>query len=152
MLDVAFVRSPMAHARIKEVLKPKGFEDCVFVCADLDGVRPIRAVSGVKGFKVSEQFVLAKGKVRQVGELVAMCVAPTRAQAEDLADRTEVLLEELPAVVDMLRARTDPPALVHEHWGDNVFLESLVEDDIALVEKSAHVKVRRTIRTARQHM
>ena len=38
MLDVAFVRSPMAHARIKGVLKPKGFEDCVFVCADLDGV------------------------------------------------------------------------------------------------------------------
>jgi carbon-monoxide dehydrogenase large subunit len=152
MLDVAFVRSPMAHGRIKAISKPQGFEDSVFTIEDLQGVKPIRAVSSVKGFKVSEQFVLAKDKVRQVGELVAMCVAPTRAQAEDLADRTEVLLEEIPAVVDMLRARTDPPALVHEEWGDNVFLESLVDDDLSEIRRNAAVTVKRTIKTARQHM
>ncbi len=47
----------------------------MFTAADLAGVKPIRAVSGLKGFKASEQPVLASGKVRQVGELVAMCVA-----------------------------------------------------------------------------
>ena len=148
MLEVAFVRSPMAHARIRGIRKPAG----VFSAEDLDGVNPIRAVSGLKGFKPSAQPVLASGKVRQVGELVAMCVAPTRAEAEDLAERTELDLEELPAVVDMLEARTRPPALVHEEWGDNVFLESLVDDDIASIENLAKVKVKRTIRTARQHM
>jgi DNA-binding transcriptional ArsR family regulator len=152
MLDVAFVRSPMAHAVLGQIIKPRGKEDRVFTAEDLAGVRPIRAVSALKGFKVSEQPVLATGKVRQVGELVAMCVAPTRAQAEDLADDVEVGLEELPAVVDMVQARTNPPALVHEHWGDNVFLESLVDDDIASIEKKARVRVRRSIRTARQHM
>ena len=148
MLEVAFVRSPMAHGRIKSIHKPAG----VFTADDLKDVKPIRAVSSVKGFKVSEQPILATGKVRQVGELVAMCVAATRAEAEDLADQTEIAFEELPAVVDMLEARTKPPALVHEHWGDNVFLESMVDDDIASVAKKAHVKIKRSIRTARQHM
>jgi carbon-monoxide dehydrogenase large subunit len=149
MLEVAFVRSPMAHAKIIRISKSS---DSVFTAEDLNDVKAIRAVSSLKGFKVSEQPILAKDKVRQVGELVAMCVAATRAEAEDLADATEVELEELPAVVDMLEARTKPPALVHEHWGDNVFLESMVDDDIASVEKIAHVKIKRSIRTARQHM
>jgi carbon-monoxide dehydrogenase large subunit len=148
MLEVAFVRSPMAHARIRSIKKAPG----VFTAEDLQGVKPIRAVASLKGFKPSEQPVLARDKVRQVGELVAMCVAPTRAEAEDLADLTEISFEELPAVVDMLEARNNPPALVHEEWGDNVFLESLVEDDLSSVRRDAAVKVRRTIRTARQHM
>ena len=67
------------------------------------GVKPIRAVSGLPGFKISEQPVLATGKVRQVGELVAMCVAPTRAEAEDIAASVTLDLEELPAVYDMLQ-------------------------------------------------
>ncbi len=148
MLEVAFERSPKAHARIKSITKPAS----VFTAEDLAGVRPIRAVSTVKGFKPSEQPILATGKVRQVGELVAMCVAPTRAEAEDLAERVELDLEELPAVVDMLQARTNPPALVHEEWGDNVFLESLTDDDISLIKQRAAVTVRRSIKTARQHM
>jgi carbon-monoxide dehydrogenase large subunit len=152
MLEVAFVRSPMAHAVLGQIIRPRGKEDRVFTAEDLAGVRPIRAVSALKGFKTSEQPVLARGKVRQVGELIAMCVAPTRAQAEDLADEVELELKELPAVVDMVQARKNPPALVHEHWGDNVFLESLVDDDIASIEARARVKVKRSIRTARQHM
>jgi len=152
MLDVAFVRSPVAHARIKAVIKPVDRSGAVYTADDLKNVKPIRAVSSLKGFKPSEQPILARGKLRQVGELVAMCVAPSRAEAEDLADLTEIDFEELPALVDMLEARTNPPALVHEEWGDNVFLESLVDDDLASIEKEAKVKIKRQIRTARQHM
>jgi aerobic carbon-monoxide dehydrogenase large subunit len=152
MLEVAFLRSPMAHGVIRSISKPRGKENLVFTAEDLKGVKPIVASSALKGFKASEQPVLASGKVRQVGELVAMCVAPTRAEAEDLADQTELELEELPAVVDMLAARTQPPALVHEHWGDNVFLETLWDDDLSEVKKKAAVSLRRKIRTARQHM
>jgi carbon-monoxide dehydrogenase large subunit len=152
MLEVAFVRSPMAHARIKGIRKPEGFEDFVFSSSDLLGVRPIQAHTTLKGFKPSDQPVLAAGKVRQVGELVAMCVAPTRAEAEDLADQVELDLEELPAVVDMIEARVKPPALVHDEWGDNVFLESFVDDDLESIKKNAKVRIQRQIRTARQHM
>lgn len=151
MLDVAFVRSPLAHARIRAIHVPEDLKGSVFTAADLDGVKPIRAVSGLPGFKVSEQPVLATGKVRQVGELVALCVAPTRAEAEDMAARVVLDLDELPALHDMLEARKPGAPLVHEHWGDNVFLESLVDIDIAAAF-DAPVKVTRTIATARQCM
>ena len=59
-----------------------------------------RAVSALPGFKISEQPVLATGKVRQVGELVAMCVGRSRAEAEDIAASVVLDLEELPAVHD----------------------------------------------------
>ncbi|MFG1214434.1 xanthine dehydrogenase family protein molybdopterin-binding subunit [Xanthobacter flavus] len=151
MQDVAFVRSPLAHARIRAIHVPEDLKGRVFTAADLDGVKPIRAVSGLPGFKVSEQPVLATGKVRQVGELIAMCVADTRAEAEDMAARVELDLEELPALHDMLDARKPGAALVHEHWGDNVFLESLVNINIEAAF-DAPVKVSRTISTARQCM
>jgi aerobic carbon-monoxide dehydrogenase large subunit len=149
--DVAFVRSPMAHARIKAIHIPARYREAVFTSADLAGVKPIVAVSGLPGFKVSEQPVLATGKVRHVGELVAMCVAPSRAEAEDIAALVTLELEELPAVYDMLEARQPGSALVHEHWGDNVFLETNFEVDITTA-LDAPIQVTREISTARQCM
>jgi aerobic carbon-monoxide dehydrogenase large subunit len=52
MLEVAFVRSPIAHARIRDIRKPPGEESSVFTADDLQDLRPIRAVSSLKGFKV----------------------------------------------------------------------------------------------------
>jgi carbon-monoxide dehydrogenase large subunit len=121
--DLAFVRSPFAHARINAIRKPPGAEHCVFTGADLLGVQPIIANSALPGFKTSAQPVLARDKVRHVGEPVAVCVADTRAAAEDLAAAVEIEFEELPALVDM-RAALTAPTRVHEHWPDNVFLET----------------------------
>jgi carbon-monoxide dehydrogenase large subunit len=153
MLDVAFVRSPVAHGRLGAIGKPPGAEDSVFTMDDLHGVQPIRAVTSLPGFKPSEQWPLARDKVRQVGETIAMCVAATRALAEDLAAQVEVQIEDLPAVVDMLQARSaTPPALVHDGWGDNVFLQTRVGGDIDAIKARAPVVVRRHLRTARQSM
>ena len=152
MKDVAFLRSPLAHARIRAVQVPEKWRGAVFTAEDLTGVRPIRAVSALPGFKPSEQPPLATGKVRHVGELVAICVARTRAEAEDIAAEVEVDFEELPAVVDMLEARAPGAPLVHEDWGDNVFLETLVDGDVDSVKDRAAIKVSREIRTARQCM
>ncbi|GAA4340112.1 xanthine dehydrogenase family protein molybdopterin-binding subunit [Pigmentiphaga soli] len=152
MKDVAFLRSPVAHARLRGVEKPAGFEHVVYTLADLADVKPIVADSGLPGFKSSEQPVLAGAKVRQVGEMIAMCVADTRAEAEDLAAQAWADLEELPAVVDMLAARQPGSALVHEHWGDNVFLETVVDADLDDIRSRAPVRLRRRLRTARQSM
>ncbi len=151
MKDVAFVRSPVAHARIRSVQPPETHRHAVFTAADLSGVKAIRAVTTIKGFKPSEQPPLATDKVRYVGELLAMCVAPTRAEAEDIAAAVVLDLDELPAVHDMLAARDQQSVLLHEQWGDNIFLESLVEIDI---EKAldAPIKVTREVRTSRQCM
>jgi aerobic carbon-monoxide dehydrogenase large subunit len=151
MQDVAFVRSPLAHARIGGIGIPEAVRDRVFTAADLDGVKAIRAVSGLPGFKVSEQPPLATVKARHVGELIAMCVAPSRAEAEDIAACVALDLEELPAVHDMRAAREPGSALVHEHWGDNVFLETSIDVGIAAA-LDAPIKVTRTISTGRQCM
>ncbi len=152
MLEVAFVRSPIAHGRILSIEKPPGFESQVFTMDDLKGVLPIKAETQLPGFKSSEQWPLAKGKVRQVGELIAMCVAPTRAQAEDIAQLVLVDFEELPAVVDMVQARVNPSALVHEEWGDNLFLTTEKYGDLSSIKASATIKINKKLRTARQSM
>ncbi|MDH4987494.1 xanthine dehydrogenase family protein molybdopterin-binding subunit [Aminobacter anthyllidis] len=151
MKDVAFVRSPLAHANIRSVSAHEAIRGQVVLPADLKGVKPIGAVSGLQGFKASEQPILAHDKVRQVGELLAMCVADTRAAAEDIAAQVDVDLEELPAVHDMLKAREPDSALLHEHWGDNVFLETFVDVNFAAA-LDAPIKVTREISTARQNM
>ncbi|MGA7325221.1 MAG: xanthine dehydrogenase family protein molybdopterin-binding subunit [Rhodomicrobium sp.] len=152
MQEVAFVRSPIAHGQVRDVQIPAEFRNRVFVAADLEGVSPIRADTALPGFKSSVQPILATGKVRYVGELVAMCIAPTRAEAEDIAQLVELDIEELPAIVDMLEGRKPGAPLVHEHWGDNLFLTTSIDVDFDNVKLKAHRKVTRELRTARQAM
>ena len=88
MQEVAFLRSPLAHARIRQIKIPPALRERVFIAEDLAGVAPIRADTSLPGFKSSVQPILATAKVRYVGELVAMCVAPSRAEAEDMRSPT----------------------------------------------------------------
>jgi carbon-monoxide dehydrogenase large subunit len=156
MQEVAFLRSPLAHARIAAIHIPPALRDRVFIADDLAGVAPIRADTALPGFKSSVQPILATGKVRYVGELVALCVAPTRAEAEDLAAEIDLDLEPLPVVHDMLGGRRPGASLVHEHWGDNIFLTTLTDVDFEAVKDAvksgAAVSVTRELRTARQAM
>jgi carbon-monoxide dehydrogenase large subunit len=149
MRELAFVRSPLAHARIRGIRKNSAV---VYTIDDLHGVKPITAVSSLPGFRASDQPVLARDKVRHVGEAIAVCVADTRAEAEDMAAAVDVDLEELPAVVDMLHARDPGVPLVHEHWPDNSFFETAFDDDLTAARAAAAVVVRRRLRTARQCM
>ena len=150
--DVAFVRSPLAHARVRGVSKPAGREADVFAAADLEGVSPIHAPSALPGFKRSRQPVFAADRVRHVGEILAACVAEDRAAAEDLAEAVGLDLEELPAVHDSRQARDPAAPLLHDEWGDNVFLESVTGSDLGALRDEAAVSVTRTFRTARQCM
>src|SRR5580704_18261764 len=134
MLEVAFLRSSFAHALLRQIHVPSSIRSRVFIAEDLVGVAPIRADTALPGFKSSVQPVLATGKVRHVGELVAMCIAPSRAEAEDLAALIEVRYEELPALHDMLAARRPGAALVHEHWDDNLFLTTEIEANFDAVK------------------
>jgi carbon-monoxide dehydrogenase large subunit len=152
MLEMAFVRSPLAHARVRAVAKPEDGQGRVFAAGDLEGVRGIRADSGLPGFRSSVQPILAGEKVRHVGEPVAAVLAETRALAEDLAELVAVDFEELPAVHDMLRARDADAPLLHEHWDENAFLESGVDTTFEEAIRDAAVVVKRTYRTARQCM
>lgn len=152
MQEVAFLRSPVAHARIRSINIAATFRQRVFIAEDLEGIRAIRADTALPGFKLSLQPVLATGKVCHVGEPIAMCVAPTRAEAEDIAAQIEVDFEPLPAVHDMLEARRAGAPLVHEAWGDNVFLTTDIDVDFATLRSKAARTVVRELRTSRQVM
>src|SRR5580693_6069986 len=152
MLEVAFLRSPVAHARLRSVTKPAGAEKRVFTIDDLPGARTIRANSALPGFRVSEQPALAKDKLRHVGEAIAACVAESRAAAEDLVGACELDYEALPAVHDMLAAPLPSSPLVHDSWSMNAFLETRRDDDVSDLDAIAAAKVTRTLRTSRQCM
>ena len=106
-MEVAFLRSPVAHGRIRGIRKPAGSEGRVFVREDLVEASDIASPSSLPSYKLSSQPPLAHGKVRFVGEPVVMCVARTRAEAEDLSELVELDIEELPALVDADAARQE---------------------------------------------
>ena len=152
MLDAAFVRSPVAHGQLISIQVPQHLRNLVFTSKDLADVKSIRAVSGLPGFKASEQPVLAEHKLRWVGELLAVCLGETRATAEDAADEVFAEIEDLEPVTDMLKARNPESPLVHEDWGDNVFLETNVDTGVDDVIASAPVKISRRLNMSRQCM
>ena len=152
MREVAFVRSPVAHARLTGIRIPDHLRDSVFIAKDLKGVANIRAVSPLPGFQASEQPPLVTDRIRHVGELIAMCVADTRAEAEDIAAQVTIDYEELPAVVDMLKAQQPGCIQIHETIKRNVFLEVGFDGPIEAAAKTAPVKVTREFRTARHVM
>jgi aerobic carbon-monoxide dehydrogenase large subunit len=152
MRDVAFVRSPVAHGRLRQIRVPERFRGAVFTAEHLIGVKPIVSAPPLKGFKRSAEPILATGKLRYVGEIVAMCVARTRAEAEDIAGAVTVEYDELPVVADMLAASADASVLVHEEWGDNIFVTFSAGGPIDEATKNAAIKVTKRIRTARHCM
>ncbi|CAN0495101.1 unnamed protein product, partial [Discosporangium mesarthrocarpum] len=111
-------------------------------------VNPIHVVSKFPGHRPSDYPHLATGKLRFVGESVAVCLAETRAAAEDLAAETTIDFDALPPVVDMLAAVEASAARVHDDWDDNVILDSRFEANEDAV--SAPVSVTRTYRMNRQ--
>ena len=147
MREVAFIRSPVAHARIGDIEVPPGADDRVFTAADLAGVKPIQAASTLDGFKASDYPALASGKVRFAGEPVAMCVADDRAQAEDLAQSVFIDYDDLPAITTVEAACADGAPVVHDHWDDNVILAL---ESGAPFTSDAPIRIERHYRTARQ--
>src|SRR5208282_3703585 len=92
---------------------------------DLEGVRPIRPMLHKFNYQPIEQPILAKDVVRFVGEPVAAVWAPTSAEAEDIADRVEIEIAELPAVVDAREALA--PAAPRVHDTTNVVVEGRIK-------------------------
>jgi len=110
-LHMAFVRSPHAHAKVAAIRPPGGRaaravgDDSptrVWMAADIAGRVFPQQIVPPPGLEVAPvpHPVLAEDEVRYVGQPVAAVVAPTRAQAEDLAQQVEVDYQPLPAVTD----------------------------------------------------
>jgi aerobic carbon-monoxide dehydrogenase large subunit len=150
-LDVAFVRSALAHGVIKGIDVPPEHARKVYTARDFPAVKPILAVPNVEGFKHSDRSPLASGRVRFAGEPIAMAVGATRSEAEDTAEAVSVEIEELPAVVDMLEALKPGAPRIRDEWGDNEYVQKLNSyGDVDSARKNAAVTVTREYRMNRQ--
>ena len=150
--EVAFLRSPVAHGYLRNINKPGGFDNQIFTRNELVEVKDIVAPSTLPTYKLSSQPPLAYGKVRFVGEPVAMCVADSRAQAEDLTELVTLDIEELPALVDASKSKSDRSIRVHDDWSDNVFLTLSMDNQFKELSETASVVVEKTVELSRQAM
>ena len=115
---VRFVRSPVAAGRIVRIEAPNGVT--VVRARDLRA-RPIKPMLHKYNYRPIEQPILAGDVVRFVGEPIVAVFAPTPAEAEDVADRIEIEIAELPAVRDADAAlQPDAPAV---HDAGNVIVD-----------------------------
>jgi carbon-monoxide dehydrogenase large subunit len=144
----AFLRSPHAHAKIVslsttaaaaapgvlgiftgEHFKAIGGLPCGWLINNIDGTP----------MKEPKHPVLADGKVRYVGDRVALVVAETLEQARAAAQMIEVEYEVLPAFIDMARPS---PAAVHDEAPDNRCYQWQIGDAAGVDEafkNAAHV-------------
>ena len=125
------VFSPHAHASIRAIDK-EAAEQMPGVLAVLtgedwaaDGLGTLdpetmpEDMGGPKGFR-TKRPPLAQGRVRHVGERVAVVIAATEAQARDAADVIIVDYEVLPAVVGVAEALRPGAPLVHDGAAGNI--------------------------------
>lgn len=153
--EVAFLRSPLAHARITGSRFPAEGNGCSFVRESMVDARDIVAASTLPSYQASAQPPLAAGKVRFVGEPVAMTFAPTRAEAEDLAEAIEFDFEDLPvyANTDASKAAVSAQTeLLHEGWKDNVFVTLKADTKFDEFAAQATRVVRQSVSLARHCM
>jgi aerobic carbon-monoxide dehydrogenase large subunit len=130
MLYAAFLRSNVAHARLRSIdvaaARAREGVAAVYTADDLGKywapgplLVPPPPIKGVI-FNQRTQVPLAKGKVRHVGEPLAVVLAQSRYLAEDALNDITVDLDPLPAVVNLEEALTDAAARVHDDVRRNV--------------------------------
>lgn len=119
--DAAILRSPHGHALIKSI-SIAAARRAPGVVAILTGADVQRlSTSMVVGIKAPlECWPIAIGRVRYVGEPVAVVVAQDRYLAEDALDLIEVEYEPLPAVIDPVAALDDGAEIIHPSLGRNL--------------------------------
>jgi 2-furoyl-CoA dehydrogenase large subunit len=132
MLHACILRSPYAHAHIRSVTVAGGLQASgvrgVLTPDDVKGLsRPFKPGRYAAGLRVPiAEYAGAIGKVRYVGEPVAIVAADTRAAAEDALELIEVEYEPLPAVASTQAAVSSSAPLIYEELGSNVAWEGHV--------------------------
>ena len=143
-----YVRSPYAHAKITSIDVSKALEikgvygtltgDEVALLTD-----PFFQIAAPPGSAVQD-YALAVGKTRFVGDPVAIVVAETRELARDAAELVEVEYEPLGVLVDARRARDEDAPVLHEEAGGNLAWEGVYEwgsweDAVAEADRIVHI-------------
>src|SRR5690625_1748961 len=128
-----YLRSPLAHARIKSVNTEKATK-IPGVIAIIDGKQMAKlctpwvgTLKTLTGIKSPPQYPMAIDVARWQGEPVLAIVAETRKQAEDAMYAINIDWEELPAVTSMYTALKPESPLVHSSYTDNLCFERTID-------------------------
>jgi CO/xanthine dehydrogenase Mo-binding subunit/aerobic-type carbon monoxide dehydrogenase small subunit (CoxS/CutS family) len=117
MLHVQVLRSPYAHARIASIdtsaAEAMDGVEGVITCADVPGEDGF-------GVFVNDQPVMARGKVRYVGEAVAAVAAEDPLLARRALAAIKVEYQPLPAVFDPDEAMRPGAPVLHDYAPDNL--------------------------------
>ena len=139
VLHAAFVRSPFAHAELTRVDTAEAEKAAgvvaVFTGGDL-GLEP-----GFPFFRTHPACArppLAVGRVRFVGEAVAVVIAETKAQAVDAAELVDVDYEDLDVVVDMEAALAEGAPQQYDAVPGNI-VHSVRSREVGALDGAAHV-------------
>ena len=147
---VRFVRSAVAAGEIKKITVPDNA--MVFTAADLAAVKPITPALHKFDYVPVAQPVLASGFVRFVGEPIAAVVAPSEAEAEDMAEDVLVDIAEAAPVIDARAALADDAPTVHAEAARNLVVEGKIETPgFAAAQQTAHCQVTVEARSRRQN-
>ncbi len=138
MADICFpgqwhmrvIRSPIAHGRLRSIEVSAALEmagvHAVWTAADVAHIPPIGfRLTARTSLEPYRQYVLARGRVRYVGEPVAVLFADDAYIAEDAAERIAIDVEPLPVVMSAVDApgwfddgRTTEPDVVEKSFGN----------------------------------
>jgi carbon-monoxide dehydrogenase large subunit/6-hydroxypseudooxynicotine dehydrogenase subunit gamma len=130
MLHMRVVRSAHAHGRIVSIdagaARALPGVVAVWTFADVADIPPIDfRLTRIEGLAPYRQTILARERVRYVGEPVAAVFAADPYVAEDAGDLVAIEVEELPVILDASAApgefedgRSTEPATVEKSYGD----------------------------------
>jgi len=125
MLHAVILRSAVAHGRIRSIdtsaaLASSGVH-AVLTANDIGPDIPVIPLRQevTPDFQRFQQPVIAKDKVRFVGEPIAIVVAETQGEAEDALEAIAVDIEPLPPIADRVSARAGT-SLLFEEAGTNI--------------------------------
>ncbi|MDI3468839.1 MAG: Carbon monoxide dehydrogenase large chain [Pseudolabrys sp.] len=129
-LHMRVVRSAVAHGKLtgldaSAALNVPGVH-AVWTAADVAHIPPIGfRLTGLTELEPYRQYVLARDRVRYVGEPVAAVFASDPYIAEDAADLVDVRTEDLPSIIDAAEQpgfyddeRRTEPAIIRKGYGD----------------------------------
>lgn len=159
MLHAVFVRSPVAHARIRAldlataasspgvayVLGGPELAQLLPPVPDTQLSLPSKWAKAVEHkFINPQQPLLAYDKVRHVGEAIGVILAESRYAAEDAAQLARVDLEPLSAVIDPEAALQSGASIVHERFQTNLIGEfSIGKGDVEAAFRRAPRRLKR---------
>ncbi|MBI4468554.1 MAG: xanthine dehydrogenase family protein molybdopterin-binding subunit, partial [Acidobacteria bacterium] len=145
------VRSLYAHARILSLDTSRALEApgvlTVLTGNDLEGkIGSVPCAAALPDLKVPHHPVLATGKVRYVGEPVAVVVASDRYAARDAMDLIEVEYEPLDPVIDPEESIQPGAPVLHDRWDNNTaFVFKYDHGDVEKAFSSADKTIRQRI-------